>query len=181
MSFLRASASQPSPVEVSKLEARPATAPLRPNVRGAASFFGSLRSAPLYGCATPPAAQALYRPSSWPAAARLIARSCCPGRLAERVCRDATEVVLCIKRNWRAPLMQRQPWQRCCGRADVARLARATCRGSFNGAFGGILRRLLMGSFGAPETRRHRAKDPVLPAVPHLGVGPLQFTVKNVR
>ena len=29
-----------------------------------------------------------------------------------------------------------------------------------------------MGSFGAPETRRHRTKDPKLPAAPHLGVGP---------
>ena len=25
-----------------------------------------------------------------------------------------------------------------------------------------------MGSYGAPETRRHRTKDPLLPAAPHL-------------
>ena len=36
-----------------------------------------------------------------------------------------------------------------------------------------------MGSFGAPETRRHRTKDPVLPAAPHLGVGPLHFCRNN--
>ena len=38
------------PVEVSKLEARPATAPLRPNLRDAASFVvASLSSAQLHG------------------------------------------------------------------------------------------------------------------------------------
>ena len=45
MSFLRAGASQPSPVEVHKLDARPVSAPLHSNARDPASLVLSSRSA----------------------------------------------------------------------------------------------------------------------------------------
>ena len=134
--FLPASALLPWPVEVSKLDARPATAPLRPNVRDAASFVASLCSAQLHEARRHPLfkryigrCRGLQQRDLKPVLTVLVG-----GRKGSA---ETTEAVVCKIRNWRASLAHT---------AAVATLLRARWRcAACKSILQGILQRCLRG------------------------------------